>query len=79
LPQAAVAVPGWQVPLESQHPWLHVRCPQGIDAPLLEADEPLELLELLGVHPPPVHVCVEAVQSAHVAPPVPHAVFIRPG
>jgi hypothetical protein len=24
-PHAAVAVPGWQVPLLSQHPMLHVR------------------------------------------------------
>jgi hypothetical protein len=43
------AVPGWHVPLESQHPWGQVCKPQGIAAPLLllDADDPLEELDPL--------------------------------
>jgi hypothetical protein len=81
LPHAAVAVPGWHVPLESQQPWLHVCWPQGFAAPLLEADDPLDELEPpeLLTHPPAVHVWVATVQSTHVAPAAPHKVSVTPG
>ena len=84
MPHAAVAVPGWHVPLESQQPWLHVCWPQGFGAPLLEADDPLEELDELELpelltHPPALHVWLVRVQSMHVAPAAPHTVSVTPG
>jgi hypothetical protein len=85
-PQTLVLVPGWQAPVESQQPMLHVFCPHvppELDEPpdeLLELleDPPDELLEELppAVHVPPLHAPPVAVQFWQGPPPVPQAVSI---